>query len=163
MRGRVWSTGGDVSSKTGKPWAPTQVFEVDDSEYADDCAILYNSRAEAVKWIPKMIVHFQLFGLTVHTGPAEQAHKSKSEVGFFAATYATYDHIDTKVHPPIFRNADGDEADFSDIKTGDVTAVPVVFKFKYLGSMVQTSGADVLDVERCAADPEGLTGRHSKK
>ena len=92
-------------------------------------------------------MHFQLFGLTVHTGPAEQAHKSKSEVGFFAATYATYDHIDTKVHPPIlFRNADGDEADFSDIKTGDGTAVPVVFKFKYLGSMVQTSGAGVLDV-----------------
>ena len=26
MRGRVWSTGGDVSSKTGKPRAPTQVF-----------------------------------------------------------------------------------------------------------------------------------------
>ena len=51
-----------------KQQAAPQVFEVDDSEYADDCAILYNSRAEAVKWIPKMIVHFKLFGLLVQTG-----------------------------------------------------------------------------------------------
>ena len=41
-------------------------FEVSDSEYADDTAVLFPSRAELEKWAPVLIQTFADFGMEVH-------------------------------------------------------------------------------------------------
>ena len=100
MRGRQSYTGG----KYGKPRAPTVERMIDGSEYADDCAMLYPSREQLVKYVPLLVAHFSDFGIQVHVGEKGNAAGSKSEVGFFAATYRTYQHIDTSTTPPIFHH-----------------------------------------------------------
>ena len=91
MRGRKWDTGG----KHSPPNAPTTERMEDGSEYADDCAMLYPSRVQLVKYVPLLVSHFGDFGMQVHIGEKGKAVSSKSEVGFFAATYRTYQYIDT--------------------------------------------------------------------
>ena len=119
---------------------------MDSSEYADDCATLYSSREQCELYVPLMVGHFADFGLQVHVREVGKAAGSKSEVGFFAAALRTYARVDLKATPPVLVRADGRGPDFSDIAVGDVAAVPVVFEFCYLGSvmgMVNSDGADV--------------------
>jgi hypothetical protein len=132
----------------------------DGSEYADDCAMLYPSRVQLVKYVPPLLVfHFGDFGMQVHVGETGKAVGSKSEVGFFAATYRTYQYIDTTASPPIFQHAGGECVDFSDVPVGDLHAVPVVFEFRYLGSMTHTSCSDSLDVDSRIAKAGAAFGR----
>jgi len=41
---------------------------MNDSEYADDTAILFNSREDLEEEVPRIIVHLARFGIEVHSG-----------------------------------------------------------------------------------------------
>ena len=157
MSGRESFLGGRACGEN--PRASTVARKEDSSEYADDCAIMYPSRAQCEKYVPLIVAHFRVFGLEVHVGERGSAAGSKSEVGFFAAAYRTYAHVNTSVSPPIFEHEDGELADFSDILVGERNAVPVVFKFVYLGSVVATVCSDDADVDRRVSKASAAFGR----
>ena len=45
-------------------------FELPDSEYADDTAVLFVARDSLNAGVPHLITHFAWFGMEVHTGNA---------------------------------------------------------------------------------------------
>ena len=108
---------------------------VADSEYADDTAVLFVSRASLVTSTPDMIKHFARFGMSVHVGRGEQ--KSKSEALFVSAPLHCYDNPETY-----------DGADLSDILLDDGTFIPIVALFCYLGSLLTRDCRDDADVEK---------------
>ena len=55
--------------------------KVGDSEYADDTAFLFGSRADCECQTPLIVKHFDRWGLQVHVGTGQNT-KSKSEVLF---------------------------------------------------------------------------------
>ena len=108
-------------------------FAVADSEYADDTAVLFTSRTEVVELTPHMVKHFARFGMDIHVGTERKA--SKSEVLFVAAPSHTY------IEPETF-----DGQDLSTIELGGGTFMPVVDKFRYLGSWLTRHCKDDNDV-----------------
>ena len=62
--------------------AYVEEFPIHDSEYADDTALLFDSRNDADEGIPLCMEHFSRFGLEVHSGPIEPRDDSKSVVLF---------------------------------------------------------------------------------
>ena len=116
-----------------------------DSEYADDTAVLFVSRASLVTSTPVMIKHFARFGMSVHVGRGEQ--KSKSEALFVSAPLHCYANPDTY-----------DGADLSNIQLDDATFIPVVALFCYLGSMLTRDCRDDADVERRIEAASGAFG-----
>ena len=108
-------------------------FAVADSEYADDTAVLFTSRTEVVELTPHMVKHFARFGMDIHVGTERKA--SKSEVLFVAAPSHTY------IEPETF-----DGQDLSTIELGGGTFMPVVDKFRYLGSWLTRHCRDDNDV-----------------
>ena len=74
-----------------------------------------------------MNAHFDRWGMEVHEGTATKG--SKSEVLFVAAPEHMYDD------PATYTDDDGPR-DLSDVVVGDGRFIPVVSKFKYLGSFL---------------------------
>ena len=109
-------------------------FPVEDSEYADDTAILFPSRKSLEECLPKLITHFQRFGAEIHVGRGEGP--SKSEILFVAKARILYTEPDTF-----------DGTDLTKVVLPDGSYMPVVELFKYLGSILSRDCRDDLDVE----------------
>ena len=72
-----------------RPTEKGETFNVPDSEYADDTAFLFESRADCERMTPLMVKHFDKWGLEVHVG-SDTNPQSKSEVLFCAADPRCY-------------------------------------------------------------------------
>ena len=105
-----------------------------DSEYADDTALIFGSRADTKTGIRQSMSHFARFGMEVHSGPLESREDSKSVVLFCPKPPTMYEN------PESF-----DDLDLSDIVIGD-RYIPIVDKFVYLGSMISSDCSDDADV-----------------
>ena len=113
-------------------------FAVPDSLYADDSAVIFCSRSDVDEQVPRVNAHFRRWGMEVHEGSA--AKDSKSEVLFVAAPEHMYDD------PETYTDDDGPR-DLSNVTVGDGRFIPVVSKFKYLGSMMTNDCRDNTDVD----------------
>ena len=117
---------------------------MDDSVYADDTGALFCSREECEKGIPPLINLIERFGGEVHVKKAGQQKESKSVVLFVANQASEYDrHSAEEGGAATFGGAD-----LSDIAVGGGSTVAVVKQAKYLGSWMDTSGGDEVDVEK---------------
>ena len=114
---------------TGSRWnrkRDVTVYELWASLFADDCALLFNSREDLVIGANYLFHHLRKFGLLMHIGIGDIA--SKTEAMFFPA--------------PRQAHSSGDQTNFS-VAHGFVTFTN---EFKYLGSLVHytlTSDADI--------------------
>ena len=66
-------------------------FELADSEYADDTAVLFEDRTEAEVGVPHIINHFARFGMEVHQGDRHPKKGSKSEALFCSKPLHLYE------------------------------------------------------------------------
>ena len=125
------------STLTGRKYnAKGTEFSVDDSEYADDTAVLFESRDDVATYSPLLILHFGKFGMEIHVGDRTQPNKpSKTEVLFVSKPPKCY------LDPTTF-----DGIDLSDITLGEHTYFPIVTKFCYLGSYITRDCKDIEDV-----------------
>ena len=125
---------------TGRRWSTKGLaFSLDDSEYADDTAVLFVTRESMIVSIPAMIAHFARFGMDIHVGKKVDGtvqKPSKTEILFVAKPDQLY------VNPSNF-----DGCDLSDVDLGDGHFLPVVDKFKYLGSILTRDCKDFEDVK----------------
>ena len=111
-------------------------FSVDDSEYADDTAVVFETRSDVVTYSPLLMNHFEKFGMEIHTGDLLNPDKpSKTEVLFVSKPPKTYND------PSSF-----DGADLSPILLGNSKFFPIVDKFCYLGCMISRDCKDNIDV-----------------
>ena len=123
LTGRRYNAGGDQ-------------FEVSDSEYADDTAVLFDSRFSTVKYSPLLVKHFAEYGMEVHVGDDRMPDKiPKTLVLFVAAHPSCYED------PTTF-----DNADLGRIELGNGKYFPVVESVCYLGSMLNRNCDDSDDV-----------------
>ena len=106
-----------------------------DSEYADDTALIFGSREDTASGIAESMSHFARFGMEVHSGPVEPREDSKSVVLFCPKPSSMYENPETY-----------DSLDLSDIIIGD-RYIPIVDKFVYLGSMISRDCSDEADVQ----------------
>ena len=98
------------------------------SEYADDAAVSFTSRADADTGIKELIAVFNKFGMEVHTGTAEKP--SKSVVLYSSPGSAQ----------------DDNQPDLSPFQFDNNTQIPIVPTFAYLGSTIDSSSADHADI-----------------
>jgi hypothetical protein len=111
---------------------PTRVrdalpFELWTSLFADDCALLFNSREDLIRGSNHIFSHLRKFGLLMHVGRGGTA--SKTEAMYFPS--------------PRQRYTDGNTSNFPVDDTGSVSFTE---SFRYLGSIIHyslTSDADV--------------------
>ena len=74
-----------------RPTAKGIRFELNDSEYADDTAVLFDSRQSAVEYCPLLVNHFRQYGMEIHTGDVrDPGKKSTTEILFVASPTSTY-------------------------------------------------------------------------
>ena len=106
----------------------------DDSEYADDTALLFCSRRDVEEQTPALMEHFADWGMEVHAGAPGK--DSKSEILFCPAPPHVYSD-----------SATYDGADLSDVQLPAGRSMPIVTKFPYLGDFVAADGTDTLAVE----------------
>ena len=66
-------------------------FELADSEYADDTAVLFDTRESIDVGVPEMITHFARFGMEVHTGNVQEEKESKTVILFCSKSPHLYD------------------------------------------------------------------------
>ena len=111
-------------------------FAVVDSEYADDTALAFCSRADVAAQAPNVMLHFERWGMEVHAGTYSPPKESKSEILFCPAPDSLYS--DPTTH---------DGADVSDVLLPGGRFMKIVFEFKYLGSIISSSGDDAADVD----------------
>ena len=79
-------------------------YEIQDSEYADKTALVFDLREYANVGIPLCMSHFDCLGMKVHSGPPN----SKSVVLFYSKPPCMYDD------PATFDNADLSNVVFGD-------------------------------------------------
>ena len=106
-----------------------------DSEYADDTAIIFNSRDDLTNGVCSIIAHFASFGMEVHSGKIEPKEDSKSEILFCPKPKQLY------INPETY-----DETDLSDVNIGNNRCIPIAAEFPYLGSIVNRECTDENDV-----------------
>jgi hypothetical protein len=115
-------------------------FSVIDSEYADDTGLPFTSRQDVEEQTPKVMTHFERWGMEIHAGVLETENKprkeSKSEILFCAAPRSTYSDPTTY-----------DGADLSDVLLPEGLFMCIVDIFKYLGSYISRNGSDTFDVD----------------
>ena len=132
----VFKTKNDAQM-TGRSYrAYGEEFSLHDSEYADDIALIFDSREDSEIGIPLCMAHFSRFGMEVHSGPIEPRETSKSVVLFCSKPPCMYND------PTTF-----DDVDLSDIVIGD-RYIPIVNEFVYLGSVITCDLSDEADVDR---------------
>ena len=118
----------DDFKMTGRPPATHGLeFAVSDSEFADDTALPFTSRADVDEQTPKVMTHFERWGMEVHAGTyaadGSVAKESKSEILFAAARPHMY------TDPATF-----DGVDLSDVQIPGGRFMAIVDKFKYLSA-----------------------------
>ena len=114
-------------------------FALSDSEYADDTALLFDSRASLEYGAPLLITHFARFGMEVHSGTKvirQKRSKSKTEILFCSKPLHLYTDPDTY-----------DNTDLSDIVLPSGNFIPIVAEFLYLGSILERDCSDRRGVE----------------
>jgi len=107
-----------------------------DSEYADDTAVIFDNRQDAVVETESLVNHFHRFCTVIHAGVSEPRQSSKTELLFCAKALSLYESRE-----------DYDNADLSDIVLSNNRYIPIVHQFAYLGSIITTNGTDDLDVD----------------
>ena len=112
-----------------------QEFNLPNSQYADDTAVLFTSRQSLEEYVPLLIDHFKKFGLEIHVG--KRGKDSKTEILFVHAPASTY------ADPETF-----DNCDLSNVQLGNNTFFPIVKKFCYLGSVLTHDCRDIEDVTK---------------
>ena len=111
-------------------------FSVDDSEYADDTAVLFESRSDTETYSPLLITHFFKFGMEIHVGDIRTPEKpSKTEILFVSKPPKSYSDPATY-----------DGIDLSPIKLCAHTYFPIVDKFCYLGCFITRDCKDYVDI-----------------
>ena len=119
-----------------KPNAKGTQFSFDDSEYADDTAVVFDSRESYEESTPHLLNHFDRFGMEVHTGDSTQPEKPpKTEVLFVAAPSSKYND------PSTF-----DSVNLDNIILDGNRYLPVVKEFCYLGSLLCRDCKDDRDI-----------------
>ena len=146
----VLRTARDFTLEGRRPTAQGETFSIADSEYADDTAMPFCTRADVDEQAPAVYAHFERFGMEVHAGVYEvnDAHgkvlepfkDSKSEILFCAAPARCYSSAKPLVGPRIEHNT-------SDVKLPGGRFMKVVTKFPYLGSWVADNCGDAADVD----------------
>ena len=111
-----------------------ELFIFRDSAYADDTAAAFTSREDASIGTNEIIQHFGRFGMEVHTGQGIKT--SKSEILFIPK--ASHLYSDPQTH---------NNTDVTPIQCPNSTFVPVVDKFKYLGSHQAANATESLDIK----------------
>ena len=111
-------------------------FSLNDSEYADDTALIFDCRIDCETRTPLCMNHFARYGMEVHSGPIEPRDSSKSVVLFCSKPSTLYND------PVTF-----DNTDLSDIVVED-RYMPIVNEFTYLGSVICRDLTDEIDVNR---------------
>ena len=104
-----------------------KAFELWASLFADDCALLFDSREDLIIGAEYIFQHLRRFGLQMHVGRGAQA--SKTEAMYFPARPQDY--------------KDGNTTDFGIDKDGFISFTE---QFKYLGSYIHFSLQDTFDV-----------------
>ena len=122
-----------------------QEFNLPDSQYADDTAVLFTTRKSLEEHVPLLIGHFAKFGLEIHVG--KPGKDSKTEILFVPAPAKTYSEPETF-----------DNVDLSNVQLGNDTFFPVVKKFCYLGSILTYDCSDTEDVTTRIAKASGAFG-----
>ena len=118
---------------TGRSYrAYGEEYKFQDSEYADDTALGFDSREDASVGIPLCMSHFNCFGMEVHSGPPE----SKSVVLFCSKPPCMYKDPSTFNH-----------VNLSNIVFGN-RFIPIVQEIIYLGNIISCDSSDDLDVDR---------------
>ena len=111
-------------------------FDVDDSEYADDTAVMFNSREDTEFYSPLLVDHFDSFGMEIHAGDYDVPDKpSKTEILFVSKPLKSYTDRETF-----------DNTRLTNIELGNHKFFPIVDKFCYLGTFLTRDCKDDLDV-----------------
>ena len=119
-----------------KPTARGVEFSLQDSEYADDTAVVFDSRDDLETYTPLLIEHFERFGMQVHVGYRNEPNKpSKTEVLFVSAPPSQY------VNPESY-----DSTNLNPIELGNGRFLPVVDKCIYLGTTLSSDCRDTEDI-----------------
>ena len=139
---------------TGRlPTAKGTPFELNDSEYADDTAVLFDSRQSAVEYCPLLVNHFRQYGMEIHTGDVRDPEKkSKTKILFVAAPLSTYKDPTTY-----------DNVDLGVIPLGGGRFFPIVAQFCYLGCMLTRDCSDDADVQSRIDKAAGAFGSVRKE
>ena len=136
-----------------RPTAKGTPFELNDSEYADDTAVLFDSRQSAVEYCPLLVNHFRQYGMEIHTGDVrDQEKKSKTEILFVAAPLSTYKDPTTY-----------DNVDLGVIPLGGGRFFPIVAQFCYLGCLLTRDCSDDADVQSRIDKAAGAFGSVRKE
>ena len=136
-----------------RPTAKGTPFELNDSEYADDTAVLFDSRQSAVEYCPLLVNHFRQYGMEIHTGDVRDPEKkSKTEILFVAAPPSTYKD------PTTF-----DNVDLGVIPLGGGRFFPIVAQFCYLGCLLTRDCSDDADVQSRIDKAAGAFGSVRKE
>jgi len=120
-----------------RPTTAGEEFAIVDSEYADDTGLPFETRTDVEEQTPKVLVHFERWGMEVHAGivetDARPRKESKSEVLFCAKPLRMYEDASTY-----------DGVDLSDVLLPGGLFVNIVSCFPYLGKKISRSGSDRL-------------------
>ena len=136
-----------------RPTAKGTPFELNDSEYADDTAVLFDSRQSAVEYCPLLVNHFRQYGMEIHTGDVRDPEKkSKTEILFVAAPLSTYKDPTTY-----------DNVDLGVIPLGGGRFFPIVAQFCYLGCLLTRDCSDDADVQSRIDKAAGAFGSVRKE
>ena len=136
-----------------RPTAKGTPFELNDSEYADDTAVLFDSRKSAVEYCPLLVNHFRQYGMEIHTGDVRDPEKkSKTEILFVAAPPSTYKD------PTTF-----DNVDLGVIPLGGGRFFPIVAQFCYLGCLLTRDCSDDADAQSRIDKAAGAFGSVRKE
>ena len=136
-----------------RPTAKGTPFELNDSEYADDTAVLFDSRQSAVEYCPLLVNHFRQYGMEIHTGDVRDPEKkSKTEILFVAAPLSTY------TDPTTY-----DNVDLGVIPLGGGRFFPIVAQFCYLGCLLTRDCSDDADVQSRIDKAAGAFGSVRKE
>ena len=136
-----------------RPTAKGTPFELNDSEYADDTAVLFDSRQSAVEYCPLLVNHFRQYGMEIHTGDVRDPEKkSKTKILFVAAPLSTYKDPTTY-----------DNVDLGVIPLGGGRFFPIVAQFCYLGCLLTRDCSDDADVQSRIDKAAGAFGSVRKE